>query len=65
MFQTEDLKTLIAQVLEDNDSRCLDDATDRQVVTDALTNAMLHKALENLDSIKQSLCYSVDGLVED
>jgi len=65
MFQTEDLKALITQVLEANDSRCLDDATDRQVVTDALVYAMLHKALENLDFVKQSLYYSVDGLVED
>jgi len=65
MFQTEDLKTLISQVLEANDSRCLDDATDRQAVTTALLNAMLHKALENLDVVKQSLYYSVDGLAED
>ena len=55
--QTEDLKTLIAQVLEANESRCLDDATDRVVVTNALTNALVNRAVENLDALKASLYY--------
>jgi hypothetical protein len=65
MFQTEDLKTLIAQVLEANESRCLDDTTDREAVTNALLNAMLHRAVENLDAVKHMLHHSMDTGEED
>lgn len=63
--QTEDLKTLIAQVLEANESRCLDDATDRVVVTNALTNALVNRAVENLDALKESLYHSMEPSEED
>ena len=63
--QTEDLKTLIAQVLEANESRCLDDASDRTQVTNALTNALVNRAVENLDALKASLYHSMDTGVED
>jgi hypothetical protein len=63
--QTEDLKTLIAQVLEANESRCLDDTTDREAVTNALTNALVLRAVENLDVLKASLHHSLDTGEED
>ena len=63
--QTEDLKTLIAQVLQANESRCLDDTTDREAVTNALTNALVNRAVENLDALKQSLYHSMDTGEED
>ena len=63
--QTEDLKTLIAQVLQANESRCLDDASDRVAVTNALTNALVQRAVENLDALKQSLHHSMDTGEED
>ena len=63
--QTENLKTLIAQVLEANESRCLDDASDRTQVTNALTNALVLRAMENLDTLKQLLYHSMDTSKED
>ena len=63
--QTEDLKALIAQVLQANESRCLDDTTDREAVTNALTSALVNRAVENLDALKQSLYHSMDTGEED
>ena len=63
--QTEDLKALIAQVLQANESRCLDDTTDRDAVTNALTNALVNRAVENLDALKESLYHSLDTGEED
>ena len=63
--QTEDLKALIAQVLQANESRCLDDTTDRAVVTNALTNALVNRAVENLDALKESLYHSMHTGEED
>jgi len=63
--QTEDLKALIAQVLQANESRCLDDTTDREAVTNALTSALVNRAVENLDALKESLYHSMDTGEED
>ena len=63
--QTEDLKTLIAQVLEANESRCLDDASDREAVTNALTSALVNRAVEKLDALKASLYHSMEPSDED
>ena len=54
-LQTQELENLITSVLEANDSRCLDDNTDRTVVTKALVDALLCKAVDNLDAFKAIL----------
>ena len=63
--QSEDRKALIAQVLQANESRCLDDTTDREAVTNALTSALVNRAVENLDALKESLYHSMDTGEED
>ena len=63
---TQDLKALIAQVLQANESRCLDDTTDREAVTNALTSALVNRAVEKLDALKTSTLYhSMDMGEED
>ena len=53
--ETQELEALIASVLEANDSRCLDDTTDRAMVTNAIVSALLHKAVLSLDAFKPML----------